>query len=103
MRLAAVIAPPLLLLLLVATETSSQLNVDAWWSGEAEALCDLDEIELVNVEDRAKGMRGICLQVRAVTFLGGLDRSHVSMSLVYLTGVEGQKRNSPCSNSSFGQ
>jgi hypothetical protein len=102
-RLAAVIAPPLLLLLFVATETSSQLDVDAWWGGEAEALGNLDEIELVYVEDRAKGMRGICLKVGAVTFFGGLDWSYVSMSFVYLTGVGGQKRNSPCSDSSFGQ
>lgn len=101
-RLAAVAAPPLLLLF-VATETSPQLDVDAWWGGEAEALGNLDEIELVDVEDRAKGMRGIRLKVGAVTFFGGLNWSHVSMSFVYLTGVEGQKRNSPCSDSSFGR
>lgn len=71
-RLAAVAAPPLLLLLFVATETSPQLDVDAWWGGEAEALGNLDEIELVDVEDRAKGMRGIRLKVGAVTFFGGL-------------------------------
>lgn len=102
-RLAAVAAPPLLLLLFVATETSPQLDVDAWWGGEAEALGNLDEIELVDVKDRAKGMRGIRLKVGAVTFFGGLNWSHVSMSFVYLTGVEGQKRNSPCSDSSFGR
>lgn len=102
-RLAAVAAPPLLLLLFVATETSPQLDVDAWWGGEAEALGNLDEIKLVDVEDRAKGMRGIRLKVGAVTFFGGLNWSHVSMSFVYLTGVEGQKRNSPCSDSSFGR
>jgi hypothetical protein len=88
-RLAAVIAPPLLLLLFVATQTSSQLDVNAWWGGEAEALGDLDEIELVYIENRAKGMGGICLQVGAVTFLGGLDWRHVSMLFAYLTEPTG--------------
>jgi hypothetical protein len=90
-RLAAVIAPPLLLLLFVATQTSSQLDVNAWWGGEAEAFGNLDEIELVYVEYRAKGMRGIRLEVGAVTFLGGLDWSHVSTLFFYFSWRHGLK------------
>lgn len=72
-RLVAVVAPALLLLLLVAAQAGAELDVDARRGREAEALGDLDEVELVHVEDGAEGVGGVGLEVRAVAFFGGLD------------------------------
>lgn len=69
--LAPVVAPSLVLLL-IAAETRPELDINARWCREPKALCHLDEIELVHVEDRAQGVRRIRLDVRAVAFFRGL-------------------------------
>lgn len=76
--LAAVRPAALLLLLLVPAQARSQRNVNPRGGREAKALGHLDEIQLVHVKDGTKGVRGVGLEIRAVTFLGGLE-----MKLVY--------------------
>jgi hypothetical protein len=58
--------------LLVAAQTGAERDVDAWRSGEAEAFGYFDEIQFVYVEDRAQTVRGVCLEVGAVSVFGGL-------------------------------
>ena len=70
--LAAICSAALLLLLLVPAQTRSQRNVNPRRGREAKALGHLDEIQLVHVKDGTKGVRGVGLEIRAVTFLGGL-------------------------------
>lgn len=72
--LAAVRAASLLLLLLIAAEAGAQLDVNARWGIETEALGNLDEVKLVHIEHSAKGVRGICLEIRTVTILGRLHK-----------------------------
>lgn len=81
LRLAAVRPAALLLLLLVPAQAGTQRDVNTGWGGESEALGHLDEVQLVHVEDGTEGMRGIGLEVRAVTFLGGLEETVSTMKL----------------------
>lgn len=74
LRLTAVRAASLLLLLLIAAETGAQLDVNARWGIESEALGNLDEVKLVDVEHGAKRVRGVCLEIRTVTILGRLHK-----------------------------
>lgn len=83
--LAAVRAATLLLLLLIAAEAGAQLDVNARWGIETEALGNLDEVKLVHVEHSAKGVRGVCLEIRTVTILGRLHQC-VSIRVTQIRG-----------------
>lgn len=48
---------------LIPTQAGAQLDVDAGRGREAEALGDLDQVELVHVEDGAEGVGGVGLKV----------------------------------------
>ena len=72
LRLAAVVSASLLLLLLIPTQAGAQLDVDARRRRESESLGNLDQVKLVHVEDGPERVRGICLEIGSVTFLGGL-------------------------------
>jgi hypothetical protein len=61
--LTAVRATSLLLLLLIPAQAGAQLDIDAGWGGEAEALGYLDQVELVHVEHGAEGVGGVGLEV----------------------------------------
>lgn len=76
--LAAVRPAALLLLLLVPAQTRSQRNVNPRRGREAKALGHLNEIQLVHVKDGTKGVRGVGLEIRAVTFLRGLGMKLVT-------------------------
>jgi hypothetical protein len=56
----------------IPAHAGAELNIHPGRGGEAEALGHLDEIELVDVEDGAEGVRGVGLQVGAVAVFGGL-------------------------------
>lgn len=68
----AAVVPSSLWLLLVPAETCSQLDVNAWWCGESESLGHLDQVQFVHVEHGTQGMRGVRLNVGAISFFGGL-------------------------------
>lgn len=53
-------------------KTSPELDINARRSREPKALGNLDQIELVDVEDGAEGVRGVRLEVGAVAVFGGL-------------------------------
>lgn len=61
--LAAVRPTSLLLLLLVPTQAGAQLDINPRRGGESKALGYLDKVQLVHVEYRAEGVRGVGLQV----------------------------------------
>ncbi len=65
-------------LLLVSTHTCAQSYVHSWRGLKSEALGHFDKIELVNVEYRAKAVRGVGLEVGAVTILCGLRAKGIS-------------------------
>lgn len=72
--LTAVCAASLLFLLLITAQAGAQLDINAGWGGETEALGNLDKVELVHVEDSTERVRGVCLEVGPVTILGRLQR-----------------------------
>ena len=59
-------------LFLVPRHACPQGDVHSGRRGEAEALRDFHEIQLVNVEDAAEAVRRVRLEVGAVAVFGGL-------------------------------
>lgn len=69
-RLASIWPPPLHLLVL--SHARAQLDIHPWWGRESETLCHLHQIELVHVKHTSQAVACVRVQVRPVTFLGGL-------------------------------
>jgi hypothetical protein len=68
LRLTSIRPPPTLLL--VPTHACPELNIHPWRCRETKAFGDFDEIEFVDVEDRAERMRGIGLEIGAIAVFG---------------------------------